>query len=221
MEDALERHAPAPSVVLDPFAGVGTTLLEADLAGHEAVGFEINPYAAFVVRVKLAAHRIDARRLRDAVGAFSAFGETADANGAEPCSAPPADFRARVPFYSRNVLRKVLLTLDFIKTLDCPETADLFRLAFASTMVRYSNYSYEPSLGRKSTAGRPDVADFPVFDAIAVARHWTALSALALLPPNFAANGWTGAARVGAAVSATVTRNFDKVSARPTRRAKR
>ena len=65
VEDALERHAPAPSVVLDPFAGVGTTLLEADLAGHEAVGFEINPYAAFVARVKLAAHRIDARRLRD------------------------------------------------------------------------------------------------------------------------------------------------------------
>ena len=168
VEDALERHAPAPSVVLDPFAGVGTTLLEADLAGHEAVGFEINPYAAFVARVKLAAHRIDARRLREAVGAFSAFGETAAANGAEPCSAPPAGFRARVPFYSRNVLRKVLLTLDFIKTLDCTETADLFRLAFASTMVRYSNYSYEPSLGRKSTAGRPDVADFPVFDAIAV-----------------------------------------------------
>ena len=34
-------------------------------------------------------------------------------------------------------------------------------------MVHYSNYSYEPSLGRKATAGRPDVTDFPVFDALA------------------------------------------------------
>lgn len=41
--------------------------------------------------------------------------------------------------------------------------ADFFRLAFASTMVTYSNYSYEPSLGRKATAGRPDVDDYPVF----------------------------------------------------------
>lgn len=59
VEDALDCHAPAHSVVLDSFAGVGTTLLEADLAGHEAVGFEINPYAAFACRAKLAAHRVD------------------------------------------------------------------------------------------------------------------------------------------------------------------
>jgi len=31
-------------------------------------------------------------------------------------------------------------------------------------MVTYSNYSYEPSLGRKATAGRPDVYDYPVFE---------------------------------------------------------
>ena len=167
VEDALFRHAVGPSVVLDPFAGVGTTLLEADMAGHEAVGFEINPYAAFACRTKLAAHRVDASRLREAADAFAAFGETAGANGVEPRSAPPAGFRTRTPFYSPNVLRKTLLALDFVGTLDCPQTADLFKLAFASTMVQYSNYSYEPSLGRKATAGRPDVADFPVFDAVA------------------------------------------------------
>ncbi len=167
VEDALDRHAPGYSVVLDPFAGVGTTLLEADLAGHESVGFEINPYAAFACRTKLAAHRVDSSRLREAADAFAAFGEAAGANGVEPRSAPPAGFRTRTPFYSPNVLRKTLLALDFVGTLDCPQTADLFKLAFASTMVQYSNYSYEPSLGRKSTAGRPDVDDFPVFDAVA------------------------------------------------------
>ena len=167
VEDALDRHAPAQSVVLDSFAGVGTALLEADLAGHEAVGFEINPYAAFACRAKLAAHRVDSPRLREAISAFAAFGETAAANGREPQSAPPAGFRTRTPFYSPDVLRKTLLALDFIRTLDCPQTADLFKLAFASTMVQYSNYSYEPSLGRKATAGRPDVDDFPVFEAVA------------------------------------------------------
>ena len=167
VEDALERHTNGPSTVLDPFAGVGTTLVEADLAGHEAIGFEINPYAAFVCRTKLEAHRVDSGVLRRIVHDFLAFGYTVGGNGVEPRSAPPPGFRTRTPFYSEKVLRKVLLTLDFIETLADGHVRDLFRLAFASTMVHYSNYSYEPSLGRKATAGRPDVTDFPVFDALA------------------------------------------------------
>ena len=166
VEDALERHTTGPGVVLDPFAGVGTTLIEADLAGHEAIGFEINPYAVFASRTKLKAHRIDSGLLRKAIDDFQAFGSTAGANGIEPHSAPPAGFRTRTPFYSLQVLRKVLLTLDFIETQNDEHVADVFQLAFASTMVQYSNYSYEPSLGRKAAAGRPDVADFPVFDAL-------------------------------------------------------
>lgn len=30
-------------LVLDPFAGVGATLVQAVLRGHDAIGFEINP----------------------------------------------------------------------------------------------------------------------------------------------------------------------------------
>ena len=167
VEDALARHAAAPSVVLDPFAGVGSTLVEADLAGHEAIGFEINPYAAFASRVKLQAHRADSRSLRCAIDDFEAFGRAAESDGVAPRSAPPPGFRTRTPFYSANVLRKVLLALDFIDTLADPLVRDVFRLAFASTMVDYSNYSYEPSLGRKASAGRPDVVDSPVFDTLA------------------------------------------------------
>ena len=34
-EDAINRYTSGPSVVLDPFAGVGTTLVEADRVGAE------------------------------------------------------------------------------------------------------------------------------------------------------------------------------------------
>ena len=34
-------------------------------------------------------------------------------------------------------------------------------------MVNYSNYSYEPSLGRKASVGRPEVEDDDVADVIA------------------------------------------------------
>ena len=165
VEDALERYTHGPSIVLDPFAGVGTTLIEADIAGHEAVGFEINPYAAFAAQTKLKAHQIDPDYLRSTVGCFREFMEQAEQRGTEPRTVPPAAFRTRAPFYSPKVEQKVLLALDFIEEQE-PQITDLYRLAFAATMVNYSNYSYEPSLGRKATVGRPDVDDYDVAEAM-------------------------------------------------------
>ena len=168
VQDALARHLPEPGagVVLDPFAGVGTTLIEADLAGHAAIGFEINPYAAFAAKTKLGAHRLEPARLLAAVEEFEAFMEEAERTDRAPEAAAPAAFRTRAPFYSPAVERKVLLAFDFMAALGVP-VADLFRLAFAATMVGYSNYSYEPSLGRKASVGRPDVEDDDVAGAIA------------------------------------------------------
>ena len=94
VEDAISRYTSGPSVVLDPFAGVGTTLVEADLAGHEAIGFEINPYAAFAAQAKLKAHRIDPDHLRSTVDAFhGVHGERcAEKDQAADCPA------SRVPY---------------------------------------------------------------------------------------------------------------------------
>ena len=166
VQDALARYLRGPGVVLDPFAGVGTTLIEADLAGHAAIGFEINPYAVFAARTKLAAHRPEPAGLRAAIAEFEAFMEEAARTGRAPKAMPPAAFRTRAPFYSPAVERKVLLAFDFMATLET-SLAALFRLAFAATMVGYSNYSYEPSLGRKASVGRPDVEDDDVAGAIA------------------------------------------------------
>ena len=152
-------------MVLDPFAGVGTTLVEADLVGHEAVGFEINPYAAFAAQTKLKAHRADPDCLRSTVGRFKVFMEQGERRGTKPRTVPPAAFRTRAPFYSPKVEQKVLLVLDFIREQE-PRITDIYRLAFAATMVNYSNYSYEPSLGRKAAVGRPDVDDYDVAEAM-------------------------------------------------------
>lgn len=167
VEDALDRHITGYGTVLDPFAGVGTTLVEADRMGHEAIGFEINPYAAFASRTKLKAHRVDKDMLCRAIADFRTFLDHAAVSAAVPRSEPPAGFHTRAAFYSPKVLRKVLLVQDFIAELETVRVAELFRLSFAATMVQYSNYSYEPSLGRKATVGRPDVDDFPVMETIA------------------------------------------------------
>lgn len=164
--DALNRHLDEAGTVLDPFAGVGTTLVEADLAGHDAVGFEINPYAVFAARMKLNAHKINSAELEAAIEEFRDFMSMAERSGTLPVSRPPSRFRTRAPFYSAEIEKKVLLVLDF--ALGQPsDISDLFRLAFASLMVTFSNYSYEPSLGHKSSAGKADVEDYPIADAIA------------------------------------------------------
>ena len=55
VRDAFSRYLPGKptqrTVVLDPFCGVGTTLIEALRCGYDTVGFEINPYAALGRRV--------------------------------------------------------------------------------------------------------------------------------------------------------------------------
>ena len=167
IEDALGRYTDGPSTVLDPFAGVGTTLVEADVSGHTAVGFEINPYAAFAARLKLAAHRVDPEAVNDVVRQLYSHAAGVEANGQAPLAMAPSGFRTRSPFYSERVKRKVLLMLDFVDAQTDEQMADMVRLAFAATMVEYSNYSYEPSLGRRATVGRSDVHDYPVAVVVA------------------------------------------------------
>jgi len=166
VDGVLDAHLPAKAgrgqpLVLDPFAGVGTTLVQAAWRGCRCLGFELNPYAALAARVKLAAPRLDLGSLDDAIAQTQ---EAARGWRAKPPDAhwrPPA-FRSRIPFFSPRVERQVFHLLSFIAGIAQPEIADVFRLAFGSVMVSFSNYTYEPSLGSRPGAGKPLVEDAEV-----------------------------------------------------------
>ncbi len=166
VRDALRKCAYDNATILDPFAGVGTTLIEAILLGYHAVGFEINPYAALASRVKTLAYKVDAGTLHDYIGRCKQFYDENAASGSIPQSHPPEGFKTRSAFYHPEVLHKVLIFQDFIATIDNAQICDIFRLAFASTMVTYSNYSYEPSLGKRTSAGKNEILDYPVGETI-------------------------------------------------------
>ena len=52
--EAIERFGINPGeTILDPFSGTGTTVLTAILKGINGIGLEVNPFLAFVSRVKL------------------------------------------------------------------------------------------------------------------------------------------------------------------------
>lgn len=145
--------------VLDPFAGVGTTLVETLRFGYDAVGFEINPYASLATRVKLACPNLDPEKLLRESERFSRFVSRRLQSNIEPLSSQPEGFRSRVSFYSPRVLRQVLLSLDFINAISDRQVRDVFLLAFGSVMVSFSNYSYEPSLTTRQGVGREPVKD--------------------------------------------------------------
>jgi hypothetical protein len=161
----VKHSAGKKPLVLDPFAGVGTTLVEAFATGCNVVGFEINPYAAFAANVKLSSIHVSLSEFEESITQYDGYmrrASNARGRAKKPKSVSPPNFKSRIPFYSPDVERKVLHTLDFIHDVADPQIQDLFRLAFGSVMVQFSNYSYEPSLTRRSVAGKLPVQDADV-----------------------------------------------------------
>ena len=161
--EAIHKHAPHGGLVVDPFAGVGTTLLETVRRGvaYEAIGFELNPYAAFAAEAKLEAVTLRTAEVGRAIDGFRREAPTAP-----PASAPPG-FRSRIPFYSPRVLPKVLRVLGWIQQMKSPPLRRLFLLAFGSVMVRFSNYTYEPSLTSRPAVDKTLVEEADVYGILA------------------------------------------------------
>lgn len=147
-------------IVLDPFAGVGTTLVEGVRRGCDVVGFEINPYAALACRVKLEAIRKSPRTVRAAAERLTTTLRKQLRNGSGATnSTAPSGFRTRDPFFSPKVERQMLLAKDFINSEKPAWLRRLLNVALGSVMVGVSNYSYEPSLGRRISAGKQPILD--------------------------------------------------------------
>ena len=158
---------------MDPFAGVGTTLVEANRLGLDTVGFELNPYAALVCRVKLNSKNLSISDLVESIAGYEAFisrverySGSPNCDGThcptlQPHSSPPEGFKSRIPFLSPAVERKVLFTMDYFRDLT-PPIRELFGVALSSVIIDFSNYSYEPSLGSRPAAGKELVLDAAV-----------------------------------------------------------
>jgi hypothetical protein len=145
------RKKPTPRV-LDPFAGVGTTLVQALLNRFDCIGFEINPYAALACKAKLDSPKLDVEMLE---GWCREYQKIAHSAYRLTDMRRPAAFETRIPFFSPSVEEQVLAFFNLVERIPHPNIADLFRVAFGSVMVSFSNYTYEPSLGSRPGAGKP------------------------------------------------------------------
>ena len=147
--------------VLDPFAGVGTTLVQAAVRGYRVVGFEINPYASLSANVKLKAMEIDPGQFELSISQMKSDSRKWRNGDGNPTFVPNG-FRSRIPFFSPRVETQVLHALEFISKIKIDQLRDLFRVAFGAVMVSFSNYTYEPSLSTRTAAGKPWINDADV-----------------------------------------------------------
>jgi len=155
-------------VLLDPYCGSGTTLLEGMLAGMNAVGTDLNPLARLIARVKTTP--INIRVLDKEIARF-----------------PPRRKKLTMPeitnvdyWFAPTVQRDLAAIRNHIDDIGNPAVADAFRVAFSLT-IRKSSWTRkgEFKLYRMPDAqiGRHDAEPFPLMrDALAGVR--TALLSL-------------------------------------------
>lgn len=151
----VEAFAPAKGMVLDPFCGSGTILIEAMLAGRNALGTDLNPLAVMLARAKTHPRKPEA--LAALVTAAQEVAAFADARRKAKLGATRRLPQEDVSIFTPHVL----LEMDGLRAgieKAPPEARPDLQLVFSSILVKLSakrgDTSDEP-LEKRVSAGYP------------------------------------------------------------------
>lgn len=130
-------------VVLDPFMGGGTVLLEARVLGHQAVGVDLNPLARVVAKVRCDAPNAEARAV------FMARAEQL-AERSEHRVRTRQQAVARLPavmvaLYAPHILKELTGLLEEIRKEEAVRSRETFEAVFSSLVVKLSNKKADTS----------------------------------------------------------------------------
>lgn len=126
-----EIGCPKGSVIFDPFCGSGTTLLEAQRAGYDSIGVDLNPIACLLSRVKT--RRLSPLFLTTYI---DVYGKSKDAymNGRIVPSIPNLDH-----WFKKDVQIALATITSEIASQKDDEVKDALKLALSSIIVQVSN----------------------------------------------------------------------------------
>jgi DNA modification methylase len=150
----------APARVLDPFAGSGTTLVEARRAGAAALGSELLAPAVLAARVKTA-FELDPSALRAAAARLLR-------RAGSRAPGPLPFLRETHRQFSPRALRDLTRLRDALPPGDDP-LANALRLAFGRILIPASRLHRSPCLGYARTLPADGPSPFERFDRAAAA----------------------------------------------------
>jgi len=142
---AIETYSQPGQTVCDPMVGSGTTLVEAGRLARYGIGFDIDPMACLIARVKstsldVAALRCHNRSLIEAIEAGRRVHADALAAGALPAdwadTDPPPELPDRDRWFLPSVQVALMLLKRIIRSADVPpEFRSLWYVVFSSLIV--------------------------------------------------------------------------------------
>jgi len=141
-------------VILDPFAGCGTVLVQAKLNGYKSVGTELNPLLQFIADTKLNCWDISPNYF---LGVYNSIPW-------DKHSQAPSFLKSRTQF-NEGVLKNLVIIKGGIESIRAKnekqrKVKDLIRLAFSSILIDCSNLKRSPCLGYCKDKKVDDTAPF-------------------------------------------------------------
>lgn len=174
-------------IILDPFSGTGTTVVEASINNIQSVGIEANPITYFASKVKTY-QNYDVNTLKNYLGFISrsillsynhhnilesTLNLFENDTELDPIiintinDLPPEQFKM-IPkdFISPKPLKKVLIIREIIEQITDEVVKNFFRLALATFLIKYAgNVGFGPEVYK--TKPKEDVESFQNFVSIA------------------------------------------------------
>lgn len=128
----IDKYAQDAALLFDPYCGSGTSLVEANIRGINAIGTDINPLAKLIAQAKTEVIDLDKldkylERFNDLI--FKLRFGISKKNGIKPPEIHNIDF-----WFDKTIQDKLAIIRKFIWEKDSNDVADFFKVAFSETV---------------------------------------------------------------------------------------